>query len=746
MALVTFMAETPALGQSTTSTSALPPLDVLPGGDSGLLRGELADGFVTSPETFDLGGATVTGRRAERPQPASRFEVDLQDFRAVPRKDASSQLMLAPGVLTTNTGGEGHAHDTFLRGFAAGTGQDIEFLVDGVPINEVSNAHNHGYADVHFIIPELVETLAVTNGVFDPEQGDFAFAGTAEYRLGVPERGSRLTFSQGSFNTTRVLGVIAPHGMHNGTFGGIEYYQSDGFGENRSAQRSTAMARFTSDPGTDAFRWSTSIYGSTSAWDQAGVIRQDDFESDQIGFFDTYDPNQGGESQRLFAVFDGAVGPSDREVSFNVYLQLRDLRIRENFTGFVQDTQEPQRGDGAEQRYQALTLGSRGAYTLTTTLFEQTQELSLGYALRFDRGRSEQLRLRTITAIPYSIVFDREFDILNLAGWMRTELRPLSWLAVRGGVRLETFSFGVNDLNLPPADREGERVDNQTTGSFGFALNPRVTLELRPFSGLSLLGSYGQGTRSTDAAALSDDETAPFATAQEAEAGFRYALSDPEGKNRLRIQGAYVFAAIDRDLVFEPAAGRNVLVGSSTRHAFLAAVQARFQGWLDALVNVGYTNATLDDTGEQIPYIPEVVVRADVAAHAPLFSWTVGGRAVEGQLGLGLTYVPGRPLPFQAFGDAFVLLSASAQVRVSHFAVGIEGRNLLDREYRQAEFNYASNFRGPTIPGSRTPERHFVAGEPLFVGASVTVFVEDMIRAVASSGRSGPQDPDSETR
>ncbi len=712
-------AQTTELESPRTSTTALPGLD--PDGLTGL--GFLKEDMTTTGTAgYDLGEATVSGRRRDRALPASRFEVETEPLRAVPRKDSAALLMLSPGVLTTNVGGEGHAHDTFLRGFAAGTGQDIEFLVDGVPINEIGNAHNHGYADVFFIPPELVERIVVTNGVFDPEQGDFAFAGTAEYRLGVPQRGSRLRFELGSFNTVRFLGVVAPLEMNEGTFAASDLRRSDGFGENRASEAGTAVARFTKDDGTDAFRYSLSAYGYGARWDQAGVIRQDDFEAGEIGFFDTYDPSQGGESRRLLFDFNGAAGPTHRLFKVSAFLQLRDMRIRENFTGFLLDTRQPQRGDALEQRYETLTAGSRGSYEIAETLFGQTQELAFGYALRFDRGRTEQLRLRAIDEIPYNTVFDRELDVLNVAGWTRLQMRFFDWLALRGGLRVDTFSFGVKDLDQPTADTQGERVDNQTIAAFGFALSPRVSLEVQPVRRLSFTASYGQGTRSSDPAALSDRETAPFAVAQEAEIGAAWAMGDE--RMSLRLQGAYVFATVDQDLVFEPDAGRNVLVGRSNRHALLFAAQGSVGRFFDALVNMGFTDATLEATGERIPYIPQFVLRADAALHGPLFGWKVSQRDVVGTLGLGFTYVPGRPLPNGVQGDPFSLLDLAASVRVSYFEFGVEARNLLNLEYRQSEFNYVSNFEGPNAPPGRLPERHFVAGEPFFVSGFLEFHIE----------------------
>jgi hypothetical protein len=92
--------------------------------------------------------------------------------------------------MLTNESGEGHADQVFLRGFDAKEGQDIEFSVGGVPINESGNLHGNGHADTHFIIPELVSSLRVVEGPFDPRQGNYAVAGSANYELGLAERGS----------------------------------------------------------------------------------------------------------------------------------------------------------------------------------------------------------------------------------------------------------------------------------------------------------------------------------------------------------------------------------------------------------------------------------------------------------------------------------------------------------------------------------------------------------------------------
>ncbi len=698
---------------------------------------EPSDGESNEDTTATLDGVDVFGQRKDTTVSSSSYEVDLGNLQAIPRKNAAEQLMLAPGVLTANHGGEGHAHETFMRGFAAKEGQDIEFTLGGVPLNEVSNPHGHGYADLLFIPPELVMSVMIREGPFDPQQGDFAFAGSADYRLGVPERGSQIQYGYGRWNTQRTLFLLAPEEMNKESFAAFEYYDTDGYGPNRAAKRASALGQFAKDVPSLDFRFKLGVYGYMARFDQAGVVRQDDYQTGTMGFFDTYDTNQGGESNRILFTLDTEAGPEESRFHQVAFIGWRTMRLRTNFTGWLLDdltdgegnyVTTEQRGDGTENRYNVLMAGSRGDYTYKPYLMGHEQALSLGYALRFDQGDTSQRRVRSITAIPYKRVFDASFTILNIAGWSRLHLRPCHWFALKGGVRLDAFSFGVNDHNQPESDREGVRDPSQTSQSLGYAVNPRVTADFTLVDGLHLLGSYGQGTRSTEAMALSDNETTPFAKAHSGEGGLSYRYGQVGDAVAIRSQLSYVYTYITQDMLFSETAGRNVPIGASNRHAVLLGSRLGLGHWFDTLVNVGYAHATLERTGELIPYVPEWVVRLDSAVHGQLSDWSLGGVPVSGRLGLGFTYVPGRPLPLKQTGDPIYLLNLGGELRLYHVSLGLELRNLLNRSYRQSEYHYSSNFESPDAVPSQVAQRHFVAGEPLFIMGTLTWHVEDMVR------------------
>ena len=111
--------------------------------------------------------------------------VGRRDLELTPKKNTDDLLRLVPGLYTSQHGSEGKAQQFFLRGFDAIHGSDLAIRVGGIPINEMSNIHGQGYADLGFVIPETVSGLVARKGPFDLEQGWFATAGSVDFELGV---------------------------------------------------------------------------------------------------------------------------------------------------------------------------------------------------------------------------------------------------------------------------------------------------------------------------------------------------------------------------------------------------------------------------------------------------------------------------------------------------------------------------------------------------------------------------------
>src|SRR5262245_43962412 len=113
--------------------------------------------------------STVTAR----PQATATERVVSQaEIALIPKRSGEDLLRLVPSLVMTRHGAEGKAGQIFLRGFDAVHGADLETLVGGIPLNELSNIHGQGYLDLGIVIPEVVLALDALKGSFQVGQGN----------------------------------------------------------------------------------------------------------------------------------------------------------------------------------------------------------------------------------------------------------------------------------------------------------------------------------------------------------------------------------------------------------------------------------------------------------------------------------------------------------------------------------------------------------------------------------------------
>jgi TonB family protein len=672
------------------------------------------------------GEVTVRGtRRVERG--GSDFQIEIGKLSVITNTGtASDVLLLAPGIFIANEGGEGHADQVFLRGFNLEQGQSLEFTVNGIPINDVDNPDGHGYADYHFIIPELVKNLRVIEGPFDPHQGDFAVAGSADYQLGVVERGIRIEGGLGNYGTTTLLGIVAPAGEREGTFLGIKYSSSDGWGANRAYSNFTAMGQYEGELGERGL-WHLLMTAYSDHYRSAGAVRRDDISN--IGFYGTRDPSQGGDAQRYTVGADVQSPLAAGTFTQQVFLTYRSHRLVENFTGFLQDVQEigqslhGQRGDARQQAYNAIVAGGRGSYRSSTTLLGQEQSLEVGYYARYDHTTPQAQRLRFGTQIPYKTNDDFVTDIFNLAGYLDLDLRPLSWLSLRGGVRQEYFSYNVLnncatagnykqgaplDVDCPSYDRAGPRLPEQRVSASGSVTEPKITALARVHPWITLTASYGIGAASSDARFVFQNAEAPFSKLQAAEGGVLFRRQSAQLDLSARAVGYWTH--VDHDLIFDPQLGRLDQTNGTSRRGFVGALRATGT-FIDESASVTYSYATFDDTGFLVPYVPAWVARSDTSLFGAIPGLRITDRPITGTLGLRLSYIGSRALPFSQTAPGNFVVDLHGTLRWRLLEVGVSIWNLLNRQYAQSEFFYASDFH--TRPyATLAPASHFTAAPP----------------------------------
>jgi TonB family protein len=706
-----------------------------------------------SPEA-EVQEIDVHGHLEARSHGTSDYQITLGEQKVIPRANASHALELAPGFLLTNEGGSGHAEQVFLRGFDAHEGQDLEFTVDGVPINDSGNFHGNGYSDTHFILPELIHSVRVLEGPYAPQQGNFAVAGSADYQLGLDRRGLTAEYSYGSFDEQRFLVMYGPRDAPTGTFAAAEYYTTDGFGTNRQAKRGTAIGQYELPAGPKAtLRISAMAY--LTEYNNAGVVRQDDYLTGKVGFYGTEDPNQtGNDASRvsLSATYERSF--DDIDMSQQLFVVYRTMRLRENWTGFLLDVQEPtqephdQRGDLIDFHFDEVSVGSRGFARWHGTALGLRQEFEGGYFARVDQTGSTQDRVAAGSNVPYAVDADYTSTLGDVGVYLDSNLHALPWLGFRGGVRADMFMFDVlNNCDVQSVDSPSQtlapsqidvsclsqlehgvyREPFLRSATASGAILPRGTIVVGPFEHFEFTVSAGNGVRTVDPSYVSQGLLTPFITAQSRDIGVSYNRALGSSAT-VAAKSVFFQTHVDADLIFDPTQGRNTLAGGSTRDGWQGSM--RLLGpFYDLLANATLVRATFDDSGNctpycglLVPYIPDLVLRANAVVFHEL-PWHIANKPVRASAGYGISYVGHRPLPYGEVSDAIFLSDASVTLGWTIWTARLSALNLFNAEYRLGEYNYASNFQKLLPEPTLAPERSFTAGAPrqimLSIGATL---------------------------
>lgn len=696
---------------------------------------------------------SVVVRGREPIRAAGDVAITVGRLGEVPRANAAGMLQLAPGVFLANGLGDGHAEQVFLRGFDARAGQDLEFTVNGVPLNEPGHPHGHGFADTHAIIPELVESLRVIEGPFDPRQGDFAVAGSAAYTLRAPVRGVTVQQRYGSFNTWRTMASWAPEGQSAGTFAAVELGGSDGFGVNRASERMALNAQYEGRLSGGAV-WRALVLSYGTRYRSAGVLRLDDVTRGAVDFYGTLDPTQGGEVTRHLVSGELDTG------TFKLlsWASLRSYRLRENFTGQLLDVQRAwqsphgQRGDGIDQSADSVDVGARASTRMRTSFRSLTQSLELGVYARHSSVDASQTRLRSRSDIAYALDYALDSRLSNLGAYADAELRPLRWVTLRGGVRADFYQYNVLDAcatggtsvrgvaldtACPSADRYGYRDPATRRASGGLAIQPRATLTLGPWHGLSAALAIGRGARSADPVYLGNDQLLPYSPVTAYEGGLLFERRTPGWQ--LQARGLGFYTQLGQDLIFDETQGRNALATGTSRYGALATARLS-TAWVDVSAHVTWAQAVYDDTGLRVPYVPELVARLDGAVQHALPAM-IRGRRLVASGALGVSFIGPRPLPFNERGDAVFTVDANASLRWSYLALGLIAQNVFDARYQWSQYNYVSDFGSRDFP-TLVAARHFTAGTPRTLLLTVTLYLGETARrhgAPSPHGAAAPQ-------
>jgi hypothetical protein len=582
-------------------------------------------------------------------------------------------------------------------------------------VNDVSNIHGQGYADLHFVMPEVVRQIRAEPGTYDPRQGDFAVAGSIHLDLGYDEPGFTAKATAGQFGTRRYFLAYRPNDAPETTFAAFEAYASDGFGPSRASRRTSAIGQTTYELGRGVSARLLAT-GYAARYDSAGVLRLSDIDEDKVDRFATYDPKQGGSATRASVGVD--VGRSDDTSKWTIapYLVLHSMRLRQDFTGFLPDSanNDPsgESGNSEQQLNDATTVGMNASYRKDFRLFSTNASAEMGVSARNDWIDQSQRRLSILTDQTTLDEVGAKVRATDVAGYVDLDVRPLRRLHLRGGVRVDGLSYFSEDT--------GGSAKGEARSAQGAHLGKKATAEFLVTPELSAVASYGEGFRSPQARSLSEGQTTPFAEVESYEAGVRFRNA------AMKASLAGFQTLLSEDLAFDQSTARNVTTPSTRRTGVAAEFAALPAPWFVSSLSLTYTRAEFRASGhgygegDLVPYAPETVVRSDLA-YMPVLGHVLN-RTLEGRLGASTTFLGDRPLPFGEFGHDVFLVDARAALRLKEVELSLDVFNLLDANWYDGEFVYASNFTQGAAP-TLVPQRHVSVGAPRTVWLSLSVFL-----------------------
>lgn len=684
-----------------------------------------ADGFRPVP-TYET---TV-----EAPAPTSAASAESirdRDLRLRPYATPEDILRVVPGLVIAQHQGGGKADQLFLRGFDADHGTDVALSIDGIPINLPSHAHGQGFADLHFLIPEVIDRVDVLKGPYFVEAGDFATAGAVNLRTRRSFAESSVQATYGSFETWRVVGIGSTGSSSNPTWMAAEVYGTQGpFQVGEDLRRYNLFLKSTLQlSASTRLGILASAYGSQ--WRSSGQIPArfvDLPESDprHLDRFGAIDPTEGGQTQRQMLALTVESRPSTAdEIAFTAYLVRYRLTLFNDFTFQLRDEAN---FDEIEQGDARVYAGLNATYRRRIDFGDIRTVTTLGAQARLDSTTvslwhvKQRVRLSSCAPVGEPTLNPCASDDVvqsDLAAFLQEDVRFTPWLRVLLGVRGDLFEWNVTNTSPNPSP-----LPNQGTAVVQRGIvNPKLQVVITPLTGWDLYLDGGGGFHSNDArAVVASGGSGALPRAWAGEVGTRLSLFD----RRLDLAAALWFIHLQSEFVFVADEGTTESSLPTDRYGLDLEARLRILDWMWADVDLTLAHAAYTQNagnGTAVALAPKLTGQAGLSVLHPA-GWR--GR-------LGARWVGSRPATEDPEGlqaQGYFIVDLTVAYRWRFLEVGVVLENVLNREWREAQFANDSYVAGrdPDLRDPVTNARigqsdiHFTPGNPINVRGTLALF------------------------
>jgi outer membrane receptor protein involved in Fe transport len=698
----------PEIAQPETARQTLPDAIVLP------------PITVTSsrPAPADLAGRPTSQRPAQSappaqpsPQPdaapAEPEKAASEQFRSAERVNAQpvsrpgEVLEAAPGLIVTQHSGEGKANQYFLRGFNLDHGTDLAITVDGMPINMRTHGHGQGYADINFLIPELIQSMRIRKGPYFADEGDFSSAGALHIDTIDTLNPGLWQGTVGVFGYGRALAAKSYAVSAGNLLVAAEATAYDGPWDVPDRMKKwNGVVRYAAGAAEDSLSVTGMAY--TNRWTSTDQVAERAVTSGLIGRFGTLDPTDGGNSSR-YSLSSRLSKTSDLGVSkLEAYAIHSTLTLFNDFTYFLNNDVL---GDQFSQLDKRTILGFHGNHTFKGRIGSFDSETRIGIQGRFDD--IDVALTKTFGRTEYAAIRRDQVQEDSIAVYTQNTTAWNEWLRTVVGIRHDTFW----------ANMASDTPENSGKAQASIA-SPKIGLILGPFHNNEWFFNAGYGFHSNDARGVTISinppntpdaglpaEKVPFLVrAKGAEVGWR-------ARPVAGLETAVAVFVLDyaSELLFVGDAGTTEASRPSRRIGAEWTTYYKPVPWLTFELDLAVTRARFSDVdpaGDRIPGAPNMVSSFGVTF----------GRQLGWFGTLKTRYFGSRPLieDNSARSASTTLINARLGYRFENgVRVHLDAYNLFNVKAHQIDYFYDSRLPGEPVGG--IADRHFHPVEPLAV-------------------------------
>ncbi len=645
---------------------------------------------------ISLESVTIQSNKTHQENTVSAIDIKLR-----PIESAQDLLRLVPGLFIAQHAGGGKAEQIFLRGFDIDHGTDISVNVDGMPVNMVSHAHGQGYADLHFVIPETIQSFDFLKGPYSAQYADFATAGSINFKTADYFDQNLIKFSAGQFNTMRTLLLLQipftnDDANSQSAYIAGEYHISDGpFESPQNFKRTNLFAKYRSLINNNTIlTFSASTFGSS--WNASGQVPTRAVEQGLIDRFGSIDDKEGGYTSRSNLNFELTKNlNSGNTISNQIYYTDYRFELYSNFTFFLEDSIN---GDMIKQKEHRNLYGYKSTFTHQGYFLGKTVSSSAGIGLRYDIIHNDELshvaeRDIFLNYLALGNVYQTNGNVFASA---TIDLTPK--LQVNPIVRYDLFSFGY-DNKLDSAYNYQQVQDGILTYklNFDYTINQNTLVYLYT----------GKGFHSNDTrVVVAQNGLQTLPAAYGADFGMRF----KPYKNLVLNPAAWILY-LEQEFVYVGDAAIVEAGGKTLRRGLDLSARWEITKWLFLDADVNYTFA--EALGE-----PEGANKIPLAANLT----SIGGINVRTQTGWSgsfrYRYMGDRPAneTGSVIAEGYLVNDLIVNYTISKFEFDIEIQNLFNVDWNEAQFDTESRLQGEAMPVS---ELHFTPGVPFFLKAGV---------------------------